>query len=132
MEGVTGGAQQGGVAAGVQMTEDMRWCIEHCTNCHRICLETIAYCLAMGGTHAEANHIRLLMDCAEICRTSADFMIRRSEFYGRTCAACADVCAACTEDCRSLGSGDQQMTVCAEMCERCAESCRQMATGARS
>ena len=109
-------SQQSGMGGGTRMSQEMRQCIEHCTNCHRICLETITYCLQMGGKHAEANHIRLLQDCAEICRTSVDFMIRSSQFHGRTCGVCAEVCTACGQDCRQMAGGsDQQMIACAEM-----------------
>lgn len=130
MGGQVSGSQGSGNPGGMQMSEDMRQCIEHCTDCHRICLETITHCLQIGGKHAEAKHIRLLADCTQICQTSADFMIRGSEFHGRTCGACAEICAACAEDCRKLAGGnDQQMILCAEMCERCADSCRRMSSG---
>jgi len=32
----------------------------------------------MGGEGAEADHIRTLLDCTEICQTSASFVLRRS------------------------------------------------------
>jgi hypothetical protein len=31
----------------------------------------------------------LLLDCAEICQTAANFMLRNSELHSRTCAVCA-------------------------------------------
>ena len=31
----------------------------------------------MGGKHAESDHINLLMDCARICNTNADFMHKK-------------------------------------------------------
>ena len=40
-------------------TSEMQECIEHCTRCHAICLETVTHCLRKGGRHAEADHIRL-------------------------------------------------------------------------
>lgn len=101
-------------------------CITNCRDCHQICLETITYCLQQGGRHAEAAHIRLLLDCAEICQTSANFMLRGSELHTRTCAVCAEVCARCAQDCARMGN-DSQMQACAEACRRCAESCRRMA-----
>ncbi|HSH79114.1 MAG TPA: four-helix bundle copper-binding protein [Herpetosiphonaceae bacterium] len=113
--------------SGQHTSQEMQQCIQNCTDCHRICLETVAYCLRMGGKHAEAAHIRLLLDCAEICQTSANFMIRGSDFHGRTCGVCAEVCEACAQDCEQMGD-DAQMRACAEMCRRCAESCRHMAT----
>ena len=105
----------------------MRECINNCTNCHNICMETIAHCLQMGGKHAEAAHIRLLMDCAEMCATSANFMLRGSDFHTRICGICAEVCERCAEDCERVDPNDDQMRRCAEMCRRCADSCRQMA-----
>jgi hypothetical protein len=105
---------------------NMEQCIQNCLDCHRICLETIAYCLQQGGKHAEAAHIRLLQDCAQICATSADFMIRGSDLHTLTCAACAQICARCATACEQMGN-DAQMKACAEVCRRCAESCRQMA-----
>lgn len=106
---------------------EMRQCIESCLDCHATCLETITHCLRMGGKHAEASHIRLLMDCVQICQTSADFMLRGSDLHGRTCGVCAEVCARCAEDCDRLAGDDELMRRCAEMCRRCAESCRKMA-----
>jgi hypothetical protein len=107
--------------------EGMEQCIQNCTDCHRICLELVTHCLQLGGKHAEASHIRLLLDCAQVCATSADFMIRGSDLHGYTCGACAEVCARCAEDCEGMAEGNELMLRCAEICRRCAESCRQMA-----
>ena len=106
--------------------EEMRDCIEDCKTCHDVCLATVTHCLEMGGDHAEASHIRLLLDCAQICETSADFMLRSSELHGETCRACAAICKRCAEDCERFLE-DEIMRACADACRRCAESCRQMA-----
>ena len=108
-------------------TPEMEQCIQNCTDCHNICVETTSHCLQLGGKHAEANHIRLLLDCAQICQTSADFMLRGSDLHGRTCDVCAEVCQRCAEDCERIDPNDAQMKECAEMCRRCAQSCREMA-----
>ncbi len=104
----------------------MQQCIDECLACHRVCLETVQHCLRMGGKHAEASHIRLLQDCAQICGTSADFMLRGSDLHARTCGVCAEVCERCAESCAQLG-GDTQMKACEDACRRCAASCREMA-----
>jgi hypothetical protein len=114
--------------AHMMMSDEMRRCIDNCTNCHRICLETVPHCLSMGGPHAEVRHITLLLDCAQICQTSADFMLRGSDFHARTCGLCAEVCDRCAQDCERLANGDRMMLECARMCRQCAESCRQMAS----
>jgi hypothetical protein len=108
------------------ISADMQRCIEDCLDCHDICLETIAYCLDRGGTYAETEHIRLLLDCVEICQTSADFTLCGSELHGRTCDICAEVCDRCAQRCESFGD-EAIIYECAEVCRRCAESCRQMA-----
>ena len=106
---------------------EMAQCIDNCTRCHAICVETIRHCLEKGGKHAAPDHIRLLQDCAQICATSADFMTRGSPFHRLTCGACAEICQQCADDCERMAEGDQQMLQCVEMCRRCAASCRDMA-----
>ena len=109
-----------------EMSPEMQECITNCLDCHTICLDTISHCLQMGGPHAEASHIRLLMDCAQICQTSADFMIRMSDVHPQTCGVCADVCERCAIDCERFGN-DKTMMDCAAMCRKCADSCSRMA-----
>lgn len=108
------------------MGKEMEECIQNCLDCYRICLQTVTHCLQMGGKHAAPDHIRLLLDCAEICQISAGFMLRYSDFHGRTCTVCAEVCERCAESCEQFGE-DARMKACAEACRSCAESCRQMA-----
>lgn len=105
---------------------NMKECVDNCTECHHVCLETVAYCLGKGGRHAEAAHIRTLLDCVEMCQTSADFMLRNSTLHGRTCGLCAEACERCAQSCDSFGN-DAQMKKCAEICRRCAKTCREMA-----
>lgn len=123
-EGATSGMQH---QMGQGMSQDMQRCIQECLNGHSICLQTTTYCLEMGGKHAEAGHIRLLLDCAEICQTSANFMLRSSELHGRVCGVCAEVCERCAQSCEQFGD-DAQMSACAESCRRCAASCKSMAS----
>jgi hypothetical protein len=79
------------------LSHDMRRCIEECTNCAAVCVETITHCLAHGGKHADPTHISLLQDCSEICAISARFMLRGSPLHTRTCEVCAEVCEACAK-----------------------------------
>jgi len=73
----------------------------------QVCTETITHFLQMGGDHAEPNHIRLMLGCAEICQTSANFMLRVSDLHNRTWG-CAEVSERCAEDCQRFGD-DQMM-----------------------
>lgn len=109
-----------------QRDASMDECIDNCTQCHAICVETIAYCLSQGGKHAEPGHIALMATCADICATSADAMLRGAEVHVFTCGACAEICRQCAESCGAMGD-DATMKRCAEACRRCAESCASMA-----
>ncbi len=106
---------------------DLRECIAACIECGTMCLATVPHCLGMAGAHAEADHIGLLLDCADICQTSANFMVRRSELHARTCGVCAEICADCAADCERLAGDDAQMEACGQACRRCADTCRRMA-----
>lgn len=114
------------MAHAMTMAKDMRECIDICDECRTICLEAVTYCLEKGGQHAAPDHIKLLLDCANICDTSAQFMARDSMFHATTCATCAEICERCAESCESIGD-DEMMKACAEVCRRCASSCQGMA-----
>lgn len=103
----------------------LRGCIDACQSCHEVCVETITHCLTIGGEHADAEHLRTLTDCAQICATSADFMLRGSSSHGDVCAVCADICEECAKSCEELEGAE--MKRCADQCRRCADACREMA-----
>lgn len=113
-------------SAELSMTEEMAGCISDCLDCQQVCMETVMHCLNMGGQHAEPGHIRLLLDCAEVCQTAATLMMRESQFHVKMCRLCAEVCRRCAEDCQKFGS-DPNMLDCAKRCRKCAESCTEMA-----
>ena len=114
----------------MKITDEMRKCIENCVACHSGCVETTRHCLTRGGAHATPEHIMWLMDCAEICETSADFLLRGSERHPETCRICADICKRCADNCRRLADGDDVMLRCADLCTACAASCTAMAGAA--
>ncbi|MDB5763907.1 MAG: four-helix bundle copper-binding protein [Herminiimonas sp.] len=105
------------------MTADMRKCIESCQKCHNVCLQTaISQCLEIGGKHVEPAHFRLMTDCAAVCQTAADFMLRGSHFHAQACELCAAVCDACAYSCEQVGG----MNDCVHACQNCAANCRHM------
>src|SRR3954468_6929561 len=108
------------------MNEEMTRCVETCLSCYKTCLSTaMNHCLEAGGKHVEPAHFRLMMACAEMCRTSAHFMLINSPHHKHTCKECAEICAECARDCRRVGDMEQ----CVTACEACAASCRAMAAG---
>ncbi len=106
------------------LSSEMQSCVEECLRCYAICLSAaMNHCLEMGGAHVEKKHFTLMMACAEICRTSAHFMLIGTPRHRHTCAECAEVCSECADDCERIGD----MQDCVDACRRCAASCRQMA-----
>jgi hypothetical protein len=57
-------------------TKTMQSCIDVCTKCYQVCLQTaMNHCLETGGKHVEPSHFRLMINCAQICQTSADLQL---------------------------------------------------------
>lgn len=86
----------------------------------------MTYCLQKGGVHAEPAYVTLMLDCAEICKTCADFMLRGSDLYTHICAISAVISDRCAQECEKMND-DPRMKACAQMCRHCAKSCRQVA-----
>jgi hypothetical protein len=107
--------------------EDRQECIDNCTDCAQVCEQMVTHCLSKGGPHSAPEHIRLLIDCANICQTSAGFMLRGSPLHHLTCGACAEVCTACADDCEKMND-DEMMNECIEICRRCATTCEAMSS----
>lgn len=112
------------------ISAELRDCIQQCQTCHSICQETVTHCLREGGKHANPEHIAILLDCTQICATSADFMLRTSASHKEVCDVCATICERCAESCEKIGE-DEVLRRCAETCRECANSCHRMAGGTR-
>ena len=127
-------ASQGGAKSGAEgehhSDDEMQRCIQLCRDCHTICTQTIAHCLKLGGRHAAPDHIRLFVDCAQMCATAADYMVRESPFHDRICRVCSDLCKQCGKDCEQVAGDDKMVKQCIDMCRKCADSCERMAAKA--
>ncbi len=106
-------------------SDEVRECLRDSLECYQACTETMVRCITMGGKHAENEHLNLLSDCAKICNTNADFILRNSTYYPQVCGITADICDECADTCDRFD--DDFMKECASVCRRCAESCREMA-----
>ena len=106
-----------------RVASPMQDAIKACLDCHSMCLRmAMGYCLERGGRHAEQKHLRLMINCAELCQTSANFMLSDSPLHSRVCLICAEACEACAKSCEQVGD----MRDCVEECQACAKSCRTM------
>src|SRR3546814_14531229 len=101
----------------IHRDSQMQACIDACTECHAVCLETMNYCLSQGGQHAAPEHIALLSACADICATSADAMLTGASVSPVICGTCAEVCRKCAKTCERMGD-DAPRKQCAEGADR--------------
>jgi hypothetical protein len=65
-----------------------------------------------ASIQVEPDHFRPMMACAEICRTSAQFMLVNTPHHKHTCAECAEVCEECARDCEHLGDIQECVDAC--------------------
>ena len=48
------------------MTNEMQICVNACMECHKMCLETMTYCMTKGGKYMDITMMTMLRDCAEM------------------------------------------------------------------
>jgi hypothetical protein len=108
----------------VSKSDEVLECLKNSLDCYQECTETLTRCTAMGDKHSAPEHLNRLMDCARICVTNADFMLRNSNYYQQTCGITANICDECSDSCDMFE--EDFMKQCANVCRRCAESCREM------
>ena len=100
-----------------------RTCIETCLKCYSACLAMASnHCLKAGGPHVEQEHFRLMLACAEVCRTHAHLMLLGSPHAEHLAPECAEIAARCAESCERVGDMDS----CVATCRACAASCAEM------
>ena len=114
------------LAAAEAGSEELKRCIDDCERVHRVCLHAaMTQCLEQGGEYLEPPHLRVMLACADLCRTTADAMLAGYALYEELCSVCARVCRDCAESCERIG----ELEECVDACRRCADSCARI-TGA--
>ena len=100
------------------LQQQIQDCIQDCLNCHQVCQDEANKMRQQGQN---TDHVNLLLDCAELCLTTAHFMQHNSPLAGYVNQACAQVCRHCEDVCAQVGMND-----CANACHTCANSCEQI------
>jgi hypothetical protein len=103
-------------------------CIEACAECERACAACADACLGAPDPSRLRKCIRLNLDCADICNTSARVLTRQFhaslKFIRVQLEACALVAAACGAECLAHAEMHRHCRFCADACKRCEEACR--------
>lgn len=90
-------------------------CAAHCSACADACLDE-------DGDMRRC--IRLDLDCAEICKTTATILSRpgpSGDAWRSMLEACRDACRECAEECEK--HDHDHCRACAEACRRCEKAC---------
>ena len=82
-------------------------CIATCAECSQICLAHVRHCLEIGGEHAAAAHIAMLLTCANVCRTASELMSIGSDWITESAMMddmedCVAACRHCAQTCRVM------------------------------
>jgi formylglycine-generating enzyme required for sulfatase activity len=107
----------------ISMTSELQHCIDACRRCADMCIEATIHCL---GRWADEEHVRPLMDCADVCTTSGNFLRRMSRMSWRLCDVCGEICEQCADLCDRYPK-DEIMARCARACRDCSNACQEMA-----
>jgi hypothetical protein len=108
-----------------------RDCIEACSACAQACTICADACLS-EEQHLQqlVSCIRLNLDCADVCRVTAQLLTRPSHrdapALQAQLEACIQICRACADECAGHTSM-QHCKICADLCRKCVEACEVMA-----
>ena len=100
--------------------------LAECRRCQEACLDAVTHAVRRGDHYSDDVLIGALLDAADVCRISIDFIHRGSHVHARIGAVCAEICERAAEACDAL-PGDPVMAACAAACRRCAAACEALA-----
>ncbi len=94
-------------------------CLRSCNECSVACTTCADACLAHANSDLQIR-TRLLLDCADICRTTADILARRSEPDWHIVRLQLETTAQATRSCAQALERQRENGLCAD----CVEACR--------
>jgi hypothetical protein len=102
-------------------------CMAACAACELECITCADACLKETDVAALRHCIRLDLDCADICGTTARLLARMPDGDARLLRslieACARACATCGAECASHAEEHEHCRRTAAACRACAEQC---------
>ena len=95
-----------------------------CNDCAAACLQCATLCLKEDDPKPMVNCVLLDMECADMCRHTAQAIARGDSHLHAISLLCAEICEKCAAECTKFEMDHCQH--CAETCKRCAVACRSM------
>ncbi len=114
------------------VNEALTRCLEECYNCAQHCTACADACIGEETDGALKQCIRLTMDCADLCLTTATLANRRSgsneAILKEMLKLCESACRLCAEECEKHAERHQHCLICSQCRRTCEEACREAAT----
>jgi hypothetical protein len=104
---------------------EYKTCIDACLDCAAVCDHCASECLKEEDIESMRRCIQFDMECAALCRASAELMSLGSSKAQDICEICSALCNLCADECAQHNM--EHCKECAAMCRRCAEECNSMA-----
>src|SRR3954471_14713069 len=96
--------------------------------CAQTCTSCADACLAEEMVRELRQCIRLNLDCADVCATTATLGNRRTgsneEVIRKLLDACVTACRLCAETCEQHAGTHEHCRICAEACRVCELACQ--------
>lgn len=100
------------------------------TGCAQSCTICADACLGEQMVDQLVRCIRLNLDCADVCATTAALLSRQTEpdwsLISDQLRACATACRVCGDECERHAAMHEHCRICAEHCRECEQVCNQL------
>lgn len=109
----------------------VREAIDACYACAQACTSCADACLSEDEVAHLVLCVRLNLDCADLCETTARHLSRQGAqdagATGSLLAACVQACQRCGDECEAhAADGMEHCRICAEACRACQEACNRL------
>jgi hypothetical protein len=96
--------------------------------CAQTCASCADACLAEEMVAELRQCIRLNLDCADVCGSTATLSNRRTgsneDVIRKMLEACVTACRLCAAECEKHAAKHEHCRICAEACRRCEKACQ--------
>ena len=111
------------------VNEPLLAAIDACYSCAQTCTSCADACLAEDMVDRLRQCIRLNLDCADVCDTTAAVATRRTgsneEVIRKMLDVCATACRLCATECERHAGQHEHCRICARSCRECEHACQQ-------
>jgi hypothetical protein len=104
--------------------------IDALNDCTQACITDTDADLGDDSVATMVACIRLCLDCADVCATTARVTSRPTAYNASVTRplldACVAVCALCGDECDRHAGTHRHCQLCAQACRRCEQACRDL------